>query len=346
MSKQYELVVFICRCQPLHNAHLRTIQNALKKSERVVVILGSANQPRSVKNPFTVNERAEMIRLAVEVHEFPRINIEFVEDNLYNDSVWATSIQDIVRQIARSHGYNKIGIAGYVKDDSSYYLKMFPQWDFIEQPLYEPLNATDIREMFLSPNVNFNYFTGVLPDVVIRFLKMFKEDNPAYWNLLSEKEFIDSYKKQYDQFPYPPIFVTTDAVVIQSGHVLMIQRRAAPGKGLWALPGGFVNAYTDKSIEDAMIRELYEETSLKVPEKVVRGSIKATKVFDAIGRSSRGRTITHASLILFNDGEWKLPKIQASDDAADAKWIPISELKGTEIFDDHHEIIKTMIGMI
>jgi bifunctional NMN adenylyltransferase/nudix hydrolase len=65
-------------------------------------------------------------------------------------------------------------------------------------------------------------------------------------------------------------------------------------------------------------------------------------VFDAINRSSRGRTITHAFNIILPDGE--LPKVKGSDDAAIAKWIPLADLDSTMIFEDHLDIIEYFVG--
>jgi bifunctional NMN adenylyltransferase/nudix hydrolase len=122
----------------------------------------------------------------------------------------------------------------------------------------------------------------------------------------------------------------------------MIKRRAEPGKGLWALPGGYVNANTDKSVEDAAIRELREETMIKVPAPVLRGNIVRSKVFDAIDRSPRGRIITHAFHIALPDGE--LPKVKGADDAEKARWVPIAEVKSEECFEDHWEILQHFLG--
>jgi ADP-ribose pyrophosphatase YjhB (NUDIX family) len=168
------------------------------------------------------------------------------------------------------------------------------------------------------------------------------KNTSEYEQIIREREFVANYKKQYASLPYPPIFSTADSVVIQSGHVLMIKRRAEPGKGLWALPGGYVNATTDKSVEDAAIRELREETMIKVPAPVLRGSIKRSKVFDAIGRSPRGRIITHAFHIELPDGE--LPKVKGNDDAEKARWVPISDVKSEECFEDHYEILQHFLG--
>ena len=236
---------------------------------------------------------------------------------------------------------HRIGIIGHKKDESSFYLDMFPQWEFVDVEQIEPLGATDIRDLYFKRDVNMNFIKSVVPQTTFDFLEAFRK-TADYEQVLREREFIAEYKKQYASLPYPPIFVTADAVVIQSGHVLMIKRRSEPGKGLWALPGGFVNADTDKSVENAAIRELREETGIKVPAPVLRGSIVRSRVFDAVNRSARGRTITHAFHIVLPDGE--LPKVKGSDDAEKARWVPIAEVRSEECFEDHYEIIQHFLG--
>jgi bifunctional NMN adenylyltransferase/nudix hydrolase len=218
---------------------------------------------------------------------------------------------------------------------------MFPQWGYENVGLIEFLSAVDIRDLYFKRDVNMKFIQGVVPETTFDFLEQFRT-TPEYEQIIREREFVANYKKQYASLPYPPIFSTADAVVIQSGHVLMIKRRSEPGKGLWALPGGYVNANTDKSVEDAAIRELREETMIKVPAPVLRGSIKRSKVFDAIGRSPRGRIITHAFHIELPDGE--LPKVKGSDDAEKARWVPIAEVKSEETFEDHYEILQHFLG--
>ena len=292
--KKYDAIVFIGRFQPVHNAHVEILRRAAQLTNNVIVIIGSAHLPRTTKNPFTALERQDMLEKVTKDirQEEPScsFNFEFVGNNMYNDQAWVVEVQRIVDDNIFTDTDTKIGIIGHVKDDSSFYLKMFPQWEFVEQPLIEPLDATQIRELyFFNGKPNYNWFAGVLPESTISFMKIFSHTE-EYKQLVREAEFLRNYKKQWEHSPYPPIFVTVDAVFIHSGHVLMIKRRAEPGKGLWALPGGFVDALHDRSIEDAMIRELKEETGIKLPEKVIRGSIKDTKVFDAIDRSHRSAT--------------------------------------------------------
>lgn len=342
MTKKYDTLVYIGRFQPIHSAHVETIRRATQLARQVIIIVGSANQARTYKNPFTSAERQCMIVDALRDSEGENnasIRIEHNIDTIYNDQAWMIRVQALVAK--HTLGMSKIGIIGHDKDETTFYLKMFPQWERVEVELIEPLNATNIRDLYFRRDVNLKFLERVVPASTLYFLDQFK-NTAAFEQIVREREFIAQYRKQYESLPYPPIFVTADAVVIQNGHVLMIKRRSEPGKGLWALPGGFVNARTDRSVEDAAIRELREETGIKVPVPVLRGSIVRSRVFDAVERSARGRTITHAYFIVLTGEE--LPRVKGADDAEKARWVPIAEVKSDECFEDHWEIIQHFVG--
>ncbi len=343
MSKKYDFLVLIGRFQPFHNAHLEIVKRATALTNHLVIITGSANQPRTYKNPFTSRERRGMILNATCDLDL-NISINENTDTIYNDQAWAVRVQKIVSDAvysAKGPGDFKIGVIGHKKDESSFYLDMFPQWEFVDVKQIEPLGATDIRDLYFKRSFNSNFIKNVVPDSTYEFLMEFRKTED-FEQIIREREFIEKYKQQYASLPYPPVFVTTDAVVICSGHVLMIKRRSEPGKGLWALPGGFLNADTDKSVLECAIRELKEETGIKVPVPVLKGSIQSNRVFDAIGRSTRGRTITHAFKIVLPDGE--LPKVKGMDDAEKARWVPIAEIRSDECYEDHYEILQNFVG--
>jgi bifunctional NMN adenylyltransferase/nudix hydrolase len=338
---EYEYIIFICRAQPCHAAHIEIIKSACKKAQKVIILIGSAKQPLTIKNPWTWEQRVEMISLSLEPEEVYNIEFRPLQDDIYNNQRWVTQVQRIVEDI--SNGSNSVGMIGHTKDDTSFYLQMFPQWNHIEMSNINDLHATDIRKaLFELDPVDFSeLLSDKLPENIHDYLKawMYK---PEYEQLRNEYVFIKDYKSAWDSAPYEPVFVTVDAVIIQSGHVLLIKRRAEPGKNLWALVGGFINP--NELLEDAMIRELREETKIKVPDPVLRGNIKDIHVFDAPKRSLRGRTITHAYHIELPPGE--LPKVKGSDDAIKAKWVPLSTVYAMrdQMFEDHINIINYFVG--
>lgn len=339
---KYDTLVLIGRFQPVHNAHVEIIRRARTMCRELIIIIGSAKQPRTYKNPWSAEERKMMVQNALDgmLKDSCRIHIESNTDSVYNDKAWAMRVQGIVSKYRCLGG--RTGIIGHKKDESSFYLDMFPQWDFEEVELLEPLNASDVRDLYFRDNVNPNFIRSVVPMSTMRMLDG-KIRTPEWLQIVRERDFAEAYKSQYSSLPYAPVFVTTDAVVTCAGHVLMIKRRSEPGKGLLALPGGFFNANTDKSIQAAMLRELKEETTIKVPVPVLVGNIVKSQVFDAIGRSTRGRTITHAFHIDLGSAE--LPKVKGSDDAEKATWIAFADLDSSTIFEDHFEIITTMVGL-
>lgn len=338
MSKKYDTLVLIGRFQPFHNAHLEIIKRSTALCDKLIVITGSAAQPRTYKNPFTSQEREQMIKAATSGLAL-QIIVESNIDTMYNDQAWAVRVQGIVQRNTKAG--DKIAIIGHKKDESSFYLDMFPQWGYENVEEIEPLSAVNIRDLFFNWAFNSNFIKNVVPQSTYDFLMNFRRTE-EFAQIIREREFLIEHNKQYASLKYPPIFSTADSVVICSGHVLMIKRRAEPGRGLWALPGGYVNAYTDKTVLDAAIRELREETMIKVPAPVLRGSIVDNRVFDAVDRSPRGRIITHCFKIQLPDGE--LPKVKGSDDAEKARWVPIAEVQSDECFEDHYDMVMWAVG--
>lgn len=345
MEKKYNISVIIGRFQPVHQSHIQIIEKALELSDNLIIIIGSDNIPRTPKNPFTSKEREQMIMCSLPQELWDRIRFARIQDSTYNTQDWVRNVQNAVTKTSTEFytSWNdepSIALIGHHKDASSFYLDMFPQWKSIEIPLIDDLHSTDIRDSYFNKKGQLSFLT--LPLGVRNFLREF-EQSDEFKTLREEYDYIEMYKKQWSVAPYPATFVTVDAVVIQSGHVLLVKRRASPGKGLFALPGGFLDQ--NESMENGMIRELREETKIKVPEPVLRGSIKKSRVFDDPQRSLRGRTITQAFLIEL-PASTPLPKVKGSDDAEKAMWVPLNEFfkMQDKMFEDHFHIIKNMIG--
>ena len=130
-------------------------------------------------------------------------------------------------------------------------------------------------------------------------------------------------------YEYPRPAITADCVVItkeKEPKVLLIQRGHEPFKGCWAFPGGFMNM--DETTEQCAVRELEEETGLKVAD------IQQIGAYSKVDRDPRGRTVTVAYLAITEKPE----AVKGLDDAAKAQWFPISALP--KLAFDHEDIMK------
>lgn len=349
MEKEFDLLVFVGRFQPFHNEHKRIIDIALQKSKNVLVLVGSAGKARTIRNPFTFDERSGMIAGCFENEVAnKRLLIKPLFDKTYNEAAWINQVQHIVKDtvldVVNNFGFRasglssaKVGLIGASKDNTSYYLKMFPQFRSVNVEIQADVHATEIREDFL----NSGNISPKVPKSVKDFLFSFLHSQ-EFKQLRGELKFVRNYKKQWEVSPYPVKHATVDAVVEQSGHILLVKRRSEPGKGLWALPGGHLNEYERQL--DGAIRELREETKIKVPEAVLRGSIRDHETFDDPYRSTLGRVITKAYHFKLAD-DVTLPKVKGADDAEKAKWVPIGDLREEDFFDDHFHIIQYFLGL-
>lgn len=356
--KQYDLAVFIGRFQPFHWAHYEVIKHALTKADRVLVLVGSSNQPRDIRNPFTFEERRNVIMECFN-DDWIRIKVEPLEDRRYNDAAWVNQVQQKVKSVCMTDNLSSVALIGHDKEDGTgYYLKLFPQWDSISAGLRrEGANSTEIRQLYFSVGMNRNY-NSLTPPATTKMLSKFCS-TIHYDNLVKEYE----YKLEHDRkwwvnpryheelaqgkrpvgVPFPVLFQTVDAVVVQSAHILLVKRKEHPGKGNWALPGGYLNPR--ETLLDGTIRELFEETKIKVPEAVLRGSIIASQTFDDPTRSPRGRVITNATLFHLKP-DLKLPKVKGADDAEIAKWWALSDISRPMMFEDHMDIIINMVSRL
>lgn len=346
-TRSFDFSVFIGRFNFFHNGHLHCVRRGLEVAHHLIVLIGSSKQARSQRNPLNWEEVRGNILGALSDEERSRVVVLPLVDR-YNDTVWMYDVQAAVTGVVAQHhrpadgSDPRICLVGHTKDKTSYYLRMFPQWDSVAVDNCEGLSSTPIRaDYFADAEAALVKWADKLPPNVVNFLSEFA-GSETYDELAEEAAYIRNYKARWATAPYAPTFVTADAVVIQSGHILLIERRAMPGQGLLALPGGFVDP--SERIRDAMIRELVEETRIKVPRAVVEGSIKAEKVFDDPHRSARGRTITTAFLVQLKPTGEGLPRVRGGDDAMSAFWMPIAKVDPERMFEDHWYIIQTMLG--
>lgn len=336
--KQYHTAVIIGRFQIPHLGHEYLFKKASEIAENLVILVGSVGQPKTPKNPFSFDDRKNMIEpllpKGTSYHILP------VRDQKYNNNNWVVDVVNKVNSTLPKRWSDfppKVAIVGHKKDNTSFYLDLFPQWKLIDVEHHKTINATQVRDnLFKFPSAGVSFVS----EPVKEFLEKWKYTD-EFRNLQEEWFFIEEYKDKWKNSPYTPIFTTVDAVVIQSGHILMIQRKEAPGLNQWALPGGFIEP--NETLKDAVLRELIEETQIKLQRIILERNITKREVYDHPERSLRGRTITHAFRFELSPGE--LPRIRGGSDANKAKWIPLNEVytMGEVIYEDHLDIILDMV---
>lgn len=350
MDKEFTLAVFICRAQPFHKAHYAALLHAAKYATRLLILVGSATSGRSTRNSWTYEERVRFIKEYImskdeRLDYSHKIEIRPIADSAYDFHDWLFRAKKIIQEtqfVDLPQGQHKIAIIRHYKDDTSYYLNYFPEYQTIETPTYDDgFGATQIREAYFSIEYGVDGFMSrIALEKEYPYLKTWREANKEiFLQLQREFAFVKAYKKSWEGTPYPVNFSTCDAVCVCLGHVLLIKRGRNPGKDQLALPGGFLNL--DETFQQGAIRELREETHIGLSVQTLETTIANQHIFDHPLRDPRGRFITNAFLFDLKK-EKSLPEIKADDDASEALWLPLQDLekRENEFFADHAQIIK------
>lgn len=132
-------------------------------------------------------------------------------------------------------------------------------------------------------------------------------------------------------YKHPHPSITTDCVVFGFDGVrlnlLLIRRGLDPFKGKWAFPGGFMRI--TETAEECARRELKEETGVS---DIFLEQIHA---FSDVDRDPRERVVTIAFFALIRHSDYK---VIGGDDAAEARWFPLSEIPPLAF--DHDRILR------
>jgi mutator protein MutT len=131
-------------------------------------------------------------------------------------------------------------------------------------------------------------------------------------------------------YPEKPI-VGVGAVVLHEGKILLEKRKNAPGKGKWSIPGGLVEL--GESTEQAVIREVKEETGLEVKEP------RLIDVVDNISLDEKGKTKYHYVIVDY------LVKVRrgvprAASDAGELKWVPFGEVEEYDLTESFRDFFR------
>jgi len=347
--------VMIGRFSFIHRQHERTLQIMAAENDFILVQIGSANRCESKKNPHRYAIRAMiMTEVLKRLKPNGQFRVVALNDTLYNEDRWKTRVYAHGEQYAEQVGVHpeRITLYGTDKDESTYYMNSFPQWKVKALDKVEDIDATRLREIWfkaaqtVSNGQNQSLKNYLVPEMYEYLRNVHKFNKPLQndWHYLTVKE-----PEKYKDYPYPDSLnvMCGDAVVECAGHILTVTRSGELGYGQIALPGGHKNK--NETAFNAAIRELFEETNLRVPDQTVLNCVRQTKLFDHPGRTlssvPKSTLGVHIKIELWK-GEF--PRAKGGDDAAHPtlpnggiRWIPKYDIISgrVQMWDDHNDIV-------
>lgn len=134
-------------------------------------------------------------------------------------------------------------------------------------------------------------------------------------------------------YPEQPI-VAVGGILFKEEELLLVKRKNEPSKGKWSIPGGVVEI--GESLEDALLREIMEETALEVE---IKGLVD---IYQNIKKDPQGRIRFHYVIIDYW-GIIRRGKVVPSSDIEDAIFLSFWMVKDFDISQDLKKIIYRAI---
>lgn len=332
------IAVIIGRFQPLHNGHVALIEQALAENDQVLVLVGSVNKERDYKNPFTVEQRFEMIRSAFEGRLFTDgLNIRGLKDKPTDDE-W---VQEVIANVAQlEEDPSKVVLYTSEKDIEWYRANFL--YNTVEADSGD-IHATDIRK---------DLYTGCLKRNALALEKIPRENwdlidsyiNDRFWDFGLEMEQCIRGKKDAiiaHKFGNP-IEPVAHAVVMHKGNILVVKRNSIRGKDQWAIPGGFMEA--TETTRQAAIRELKEETGVDLLALKVKEMAQAIEE-NIDDLSVRTLGINYLYLVA---PEETIEVVIDEDEVSAYKWVDVHDvLTEREIlFYNHNVVVQRLFSIV
>jgi len=147
---------------------------------------------------------------------------------------------------------------------------------------------------------------------------------------MNEQEYLARYSRQ----EYLSPLLTVDAVLFtyhdETLKVLIVERANHPDKGMWGLPGGFIDEKQDNTLEDAILRKLKEKTGV-IPPYIEQLCTVGNNLRDKRGWSV---TICYTALITYQACKHHIDTVDS------VKWVSIDEIEKMPLAFDHANLYQ------
>ena len=373
--------IYIGRFQPFHKGHRAIVDltmKMMKPEDTFTIIIGSADQQETERNPLSASKRQEMISKELKDCPYP-ITIWTINDSPYNYDLWvehlcakmlgfksATPEDFLKNKEVFMEGFSNICIVGmenveeYIDRITRYYTASTEHFDlgikchvFSEIDTQTSIHGSTIRNLVKGDDGHYSkrFYSNIkdfVSETVLNCLRM--TNFPLIiWN---------AYEKGINYAvstgcKYNSCFVTVDNIVHQlsNNKVLLIKRK---DNGRLAIPGGFAEPYMD--MKNNALRELEEETSISkddLKDAGVSTDVEGT-IIDAPYRDPRSSSKCNFVSIVYvwqqkilNAEKLLETKAKAGDDAAEVVWLgeeEVEDLPACCFHADHKKILCKLLG--
>ena len=372
--------VYIGRFQPFHKGHKAIVDltvKMMKPGDTFTIIIGSADQQETWRNPLSVSQRKEM--LSIELEGYPVI-ISTINDSPYNYDLWieclcakmlgfksATHDDFLEKQEDFIKGFSNICIVGmenveeYINRITKYYTYASTEHFnlginshiFSELDTQTSVHGSSIRAFIRAddgrcPKRFYSDIKDFVSEKVLAYLKTVNFPLIVYNAYTKGINYAESTGCKYNS-----CFMTVDNIVFDKflDQVLLIKRK---DNGKLAIPGGFAEPYMN--MKDNALRELEEETGITakmLKDAFVKIDELEPTLIDAPYRDPRS---SHKCNFVSAVYVWQskvdalknfIPYIKAGDDAVDTVWLSKEEcedLPAWRFHADHKKIICKLLG--
>ena len=372
--------VYIGRFQPFHKGHKAIVDltvKMMKPGDTFTVIIGSADQQETERNPLSASQRKEM--LSIELKGYP-VTISTINDSPYNYDLWierlcakmlgfksATHDDFLEKQEDFIKGFSNICIVGmenveeYIDRITKYYTYAptehfnlgINSHIFSELDTQTSVHGSSIRTLVCSEDEGhlenfYSVIKGLVDEKVLAYLKTVNFPLIVYNAYIKGINYAASTGCKYNS-----CFMTVDNIVFDKflDQVLLIKRK---DNGKLAIPGGFAEPYMN--MKDNALRELEEETGITakmLKDAFVKIDELEPTLIDAPYRDPRS---SHKCNFVSAVYVWQskvdalknfIPYIKAGDDAVDTVWLSKEEcedLPAWRFHADHKKIICKLLG--
>ena len=284
-----EKALFIGRFQPFHLGHLNCIEQIEKNPQvsEIIIGIGSSQYHNYQLNPFSFEERREMIEQSLDKITKP-YQIIAIPD-LHNGTKWVAHLKKIDPDFTLVYISNLL-TANLLEREGIKTASL---------KIALAVRATDIRQRMIQGES----WQDLVPDGTKQILD----------RIGAQTRLSSIYLRHINPT------VTADIIIPygDNKHLVLIKRAHEPFASRWALPGGYYETGRETTKQTAL-REALEETGIVLPEQYV----KLLGVYDQPDRDPRSTTITIAYYLSHPYSG----RLAAGDDAADIAIFNINDL--------------------